>query len=314
MNRQDLLSDVFATLRLGSDLYFRADLAGAFSVLVPAERRLVRFHYVRRGSCWLRDTVGGLRLQLAEGDLAVLPNGGAHILADTADREADSLAAVLAAAPLGADGVLRYGRGAGRVELLCGFCRFDEAIDHPVLAELPPLLLLRPAELGSEPWTVAALRLLGLESELGGQGMQGILTRLLEILFIQTVRQMRNAAGEDAPGYMAALADPQLSKVLYALHTAPEADWTVSDLARLAGMSRARFAEKFTRRVGLPPMGYLTRWRLMQARRLLRESTLSTEEIAERCGYASLPSFTRRYKAAFGIGPGAYRRLSRNPG
>jgi len=314
MRNSDLLSDLFATLRLGSDLYFRADLAGPYSVLVPPEGRLVRFHYVRRGTCWLRDPAGHLRVQLAEGDLAVLPNGGGHILADTADREPASLAAVLAAAPPGADGVLRYGKGTGRVELLCGFCRFDEAVAHPALAGLPPLLLLRPAELGGEPWTVAALRLLGLESELGGQGMQGILTRLLEVLFIQAVRRLQTEGGEDAPGYMAALADPQLSKALHALHAAPEADWTVSALARLAGMSRARFADRFTRQVGLPPMGYLTRWRLMMARRLLRESELSTEEIAARCGYASLPSFTRRYKEAFGIGPGTYRRQSRNPG
>jgi AraC-like DNA-binding protein len=51
----------------------------------------------------------------------------------------------------------------------------------------------------------------------------------------------------------------------------------------------------------------------MKARRLLRESGLSTQEIAARCGYASLPSFTRRYKAAFGIGPGAYRRGAKKP-
>ena len=78
-------------------------------------------------------------------------------------------------------------------------------------------------------------------------------------------------------------------------------------------MSRARFAERFTRRVGLAPIAYLTHWRLMKARRLLRESDLSTEEIAARCGYASLPSFTRRYKAAFGVGPGAYRRGNKRP-
>ncbi len=60
--------------------------------------------------------------------------------------------------------------------------------------------------------------------------------------------------------------------------------------------------------MGLPPIGYLTNWRLMKARRLLRESDLGIDEIALRCGYKSLPSFTRRFKAAFKIGPGAFRR------
>lgn len=313
MNSQDLLSEVFTTLRLRSELYFRAELTGAFAVEVPAEGRLVRFHFVRRGGCWLRDGAGSLRLELGEGDLAILPNGGAHILADDPGRKATPLPAVLAAAPPGPDGVLRLGAGAGRVELLCGFCQFDEDIAHPALAELPPLLVLRPRDLGAEPWTIAALRLLGLESELAGQGMEGILSRLLEILFIQALRRMQEGGAGTAPGYVAALADPQLSKALHALHAAPEAAWTLSALAKLCGMSRARFAAKFTRRVGLPPRTYLTRWRLLKARRLLRESDLSTEEIAARCGYASLPSFTRRYKAAFGIGPGAYRRGARKP-
>ena len=147
--------------------------------------------------------------------------------------------------------------------------------------------------------------------------MQAILSRLLEVLFIQALRHRTTAEGgaepETAPGYLAALADPQLSKALAAMHREAARDWTVGELAKLAGMSRARFAAAFARRVGLAPIAYLTRWRLMKARRLLRESGLSTQEIAARCGYASLPSFTRRYKAAFGIGPGAYRRGTKKP-
>ncbi|WP_193367084.1 AraC family transcriptional regulator [Pelagibius marinus] len=312
MDKPDLLSEVFASLRLTSDLYFRADLAGPFAVEVPAERRLVRFHYLRRGSCWLRSPAAETPLQLGEGDLAILPNGSAHVLADDPARPALPLAELLAAAPPDDSGLLRHGAGAGRVELLCGFCQFDEDIEHPVIASLPAMMVLRPQDLGAAPWTLAALRLLGLESELAGEGMQAILSRLLEVLFIQALRQS-GAEPETAPGYLAALADPQLSKALAAMHREAARDWTVGELARLAGMSRARFAAAFARRVGLAPIAYLTRWRLMKARRLLRESGLSTQEIAARCGYASLPSFTRRYKAAFGIGPGAYRRATKTP-
>lgn len=312
MDTTDALSEVLASLRLTGHLYFRADLAGPFAVEVPAERRLVRFHYLRRGSCWLRGTVAEDPRQLGEGDLAILPNGSAHILADDPARPALPLAELLTTAPPDPSGLLRYGEGAGRVELLCGFCAFDEDIDHPILASLPAMMVLRPQDLGSAPWTVTALRLLGLESELAGEGMQAILSRLLEILFIQALRQGGDGA-EDPPGYLAALADPRLSRALAAMHREAARNWTIGDLATMAGMSRARFAESFTRRVGLAPIAYLTRWRLMKARRLLRESSLSTEEIAARCGYASLPSFTRRYKAAFGIGPGAYRRATKTP-
>ncbi len=311
MDHQDVLSDVFSSLQLRGGLYFRADLAGAFAVTVPAERACVRLHFLRRGSCWLGDAAGAAPLQLQEGDLAVLPNGTAHTLTDRPGREPQPLAAVMDAVPLDDSGTLRYGAGEGRAELLCGFCRLDTAIDHPLLACLPGMIVLRSQELGAQPWTLAALRLLALETELAEQGMQGILGRLLEILLIQTLRQNQPGNEEAAPDYMVALADRHLAAALSAIHRQPQRPWTVTELAKIAGMSRARFAERFNSQVGQAPIAYLTTWRLMKARQLLRDSDLATAEIAARCGYASLPSFTRRYKAAFGIGPGAFRRRTR---
>ena len=309
MAEKDILSDLFATLRLHSGLYFRAELAGEWAVEVPAERRLIRFHLVRHGSCWVRVRGGGEATRLEEGDLAIIPNGAAQILADRPDREPVRLADVLASGALGDDGVLTCGSGEGRVRLLCGFCEFDEAVEHPVIADLPRLIVLSARDLGTEPWLGETLRLMTLEADLGGQGMAGILGRLLEVAFVQVVRRL---SGEPAAGgYMAALADPKLARALATIHNRPEHPWTLAGLAAVAGLSRAVFAERFAAAVGLPPIGYLTQWRLMKARRLLCETGLATDEIGRRCGYQSLPSFTRRFKAAFGIGPGAFRRNAR---
>jgi AraC-like DNA-binding protein len=41
---------------------------------------------------------------------------------------------------------------------------------------------------------------------------------------------------------------------------------------------------------------------------MLRDTNLAIDEIGRRCGYQSLPSFTRRFKVVFGEGPGAFRR------
>jgi AraC-like DNA-binding protein len=309
VDKIDQLSEVFSTLRIGSGIYFRADLRGEFAVAVPADNRLIRFHHVRRGQCLIGLEGREEWVELREGDMAIVPNGATHILADRSHRKPVPLADIIASGALGEDGVLTAGDGEGRVELLCGFCRFDEDIDHPVVAHLPELVVLKTADIGHEPWIVSTLRLLELEADLGGQGMNGVLGRLLEILFIQTVR--REMAGSAGSGYMAALADPNLSKALLAIHRAPETDWTISALAREAAMSRARFSARFTEMTGVPPIRYLTTWRLMKARHMLRETDLSIGEIALRCGYASLASFTRRYTAAFGLGPGAYRRAER---
>ncbi len=310
MENSDLLSEVFATLRLRSDIYFRADLCGVFAIAVPPERRLIRFHYVRRGSCDVGVEGRNDWHRLHEGDLVIVPNGATHVIADSPGRTPRPLGEILAGCALDASGLLAYGRGEGRVELLCGFCRFDEAIDHPIMSHLPPTIVLEARDLGREPWILTVLRLIALETDLDGPGMRGILSRLLEIVLIQAVRRQ---SGADAVtgGFVAAMADANLSKALLAIHGSPERAWTIEGLARLAGLSRASFAARFAEVVGVPPIGYLTTWRLMKARLMLRETDLAIDEIAFRCGYASLASFTRRYAAAFGVGPGAYRRAER---
>ena len=310
MAENDLLTDLFATLRLHSGVYFRAELSGAWAIEVPAEHRRIRFHLVRYGNCWARVGAALAPTRLSEGDVAIIPNGAAQILSDRPDREPSRLEDLVAAGAIGRSGVLTYGEGDGRVRLLCGFCGFDEDIGHPVLASLPPLIVLSPRDLGAEPWLAETLRLMTLETDLSGQGMDGILGRLLEVAFVQVVRRLGARADGTGTGYMSALADPHLSKALMSIHAAPEHPWTIAELARGAGLSRAVFADRFTATVGLPPIGYLTHWRLMKARRLLRETGLATDEIARRCGYKSLPSFTRRFKAVFEIGPGAFRRVA----
>lgn len=313
MDKSDILSDVLATLRLSSDLYFRADFGGPFSVEVPAERRLIRFHLVRHGTCWIRTGRDLEAAQLGEGDLAIVPNGALQILSDTPSAQPEALADVLAASPPDADGTLRLDAGPQQVRLLCGFCSFDEDMEHPAIAALPALVVLRHQDLGAEPWLATTLKLMMLEADLGSQGMEGILSRLMETVLIQTLRRMAfaNNGSENNQGYMAALKDPRLSRALMAVHGQPEEPWTIDRLATIAGMSRAQFAKRFTACVGITPIDYLTSWRLMKARRMLRDSDMAIAEIASRCGYASLPSFSRRFKTTFGVGPGGFRRVFR---
>lgn len=306
MDQHDVLSDVFSTLRLASSLYFRAALRGDAAVAVPPEARRIRFHLVRHGACWV-SVAGGAAMQLGPGDVALIPDGAAQVLSTRPEVAPRDLGALLAAGSL-SDGVLHHGDGMGGADLLCGFCAFDENLDHPVLRDLPALIVLRPGDLGAEPWAAAGLRLLQLEADLAGPGAAAILARLIEIVVIQAARRAVAALGDRPVGFLAALNDPALTKALAAIHGAPERDWRVVDLARLAAVSRAGFARRFAETVGMTPIGYLTDWRLAKARMLLAETQLSMDDVAERCGYRSVPSFTRRFKARFGEGPGTFRR------
>lgn len=146
----DLLSDVLTHLRLRGGLYFRADFSGAWAVAVPADRRRVRFHLVLSGECFVSVAEGPEPVKLAAGDAALIPHGAAQELSHEPGREPVALESLLERGALDGDGRLHHaapGRGLG-ASLLCGYCRFDEGLDPPLLSHLPALLVLSTQTMG----------------------------------------------------------------------------------------------------------------------------------------------------------------------
>lgn len=303
----DVLSEIFSSLRLQAGLYFSAVLRGGFAVRLPADRRRIRFHLVLEGACVV--TIPEFeQVRLGEGDLVLIPDGASQVLSsETSIAGAVDLAELLSHSPP-MEGILHVGEAGPVCRLLCGFLRFDEAIDHPLLASLPPMIVLRQTDAPGSSAIAAALALLRAETDDAGAGQAPVLERIVEILLMQVVRSSLSGHAIYSNGFARALADPRLSRALSAIHSRIDADWNLDTLAGCAGMSRSRFAESFTTAVGLTPFAYLTRWRMIRARELLAQPNLDMAEVAERCGYRSVPAFGRRFVAIFGIGPGEWRR------
>lgn len=81
----------------------------------------------------------------------------------------------------------------------------------------------------------------------------------------------------------------------------------VADLARLAGLSVARFHPRFLDETGQTPMEYVRSRRLQLGRHLLQNSHLAVGEIAARVGYSSQSAFTAALSRQFGSTPRALR-------
>lgn len=81
----------------------------------------------------------------------------------------------------------------------------------------------------------------------------------------------------------------------------------VADLARLCGLSVARFHARFLAETGLTPMDHVRARRLHLGRRLLLDSQLPVGEIAARVGYSSQSAFTAALSREFGVTPRALR-------
>ncbi|MBT7147122.1 MAG: helix-turn-helix transcriptional regulator, partial [Rhodospirillales bacterium] len=59
--------------------------------------------------------------------------------------------------------------------------------------------------------------------------------------------------------------------------------------------------------VGDTPMNYLTTWRMLRAKDILKSATMPMMEVAESVGYASEAAFSRAFKREHKITPSAYR-------
>lgn len=302
----DVLGDIISTIELRSTLYFRAELTAPFSIAVPEDKNVIRFHVANDGPCFVRVATGEHAMMRA-GDLVLVPRGAAHTLADVPADDPKPLGEVLSEARFDGAGPLQFGGGGARTSLVCGHFGFGHEVMHPVVGSLPPLVHLRGDADRRYAWIEQLLVYMDRETRARSPAWEEVVKRVAEIVFVFVLREFMSQHPQlSAP--LAALSDPQLGKALNVMHEQPAVDWTVDDLARRAAMSRSAFAERFREAIGMTPSRYLASWRMHKARALLDRSTLTIREIAWEVGYASEPTFSRTFKDQFGAPPGRYRR------
>ena len=140
-----------------------------------------------------------------------------------------------------------------------------------------------------------------------------MLTRLAELMFIEVLRRYLDELPPEQTGWLAGLRDDVVGRVLALLHAEPGHPWTLPELAREAASSRSNVARRFTEIVGQPPMQYLAQWRMQVAANLLVQSGAKVATIATEVGYDSEAAFSRAFKRATGLAPGAWREARRAP-
>ncbi|MGN6150735.1 MAG: cupin domain-containing protein [Lysobacteraceae bacterium] len=184
------------------------------------------------------------------------------------------------------------GEGAHGADLVCSSIELGADAGNPLTRSLPARLVL---PLRDNALMRGTLDLLFEEASARYCGRQAALDRLSELMILQLLRHCMTA-GAIAQGVLAGLADPRLAKALNAMHGAPGEAWTLDGLARVCGMSRARFAAHFHQVVGTPPGDYLTDWRLSVAKTLLRRGQ-PVKHVALDVGYANASAFARAFAA-----------------
>jgi AraC-like DNA-binding protein len=263
------------------------------------------FHIVERGGAWLL-LPRKRPLALAGGDLLIIMDGKGHVIADSPESKA---AAIVPPPETVQDVVFLENDEAGaETQLVCGQFQIEDRESNPLVSVLPRVLHLKSERTGE--WLLPMLRLLAQESRNEEPGRKTIISRLMEIIFVQALRGWVSELDENAGGWLGALRDPQIGQSLALMHKSPEHDWSIESLARSVGMSRSPFFERFKALTGETPLAYLTRWRMHVARRLLLDD-LTISEIAPRIGYSSEAAFSNAFKRAVGQSPTVYRSTRR---
>jgi AraC-like DNA-binding protein len=286
--QRDLLSELLANVRLNGDRIIPYAPSAGFSIDFEGSGAL---HIVEDGELELVLPVGERVERLRRGDFVLLPRGDPHQM-----REAVGADVPVGRPPRWLSGTFRIG---------------DSEASH-LLAGLPEAIMLRGARDQALEGLEVARRMLLFEIERPSQGSVVMVARILDLMFIQILRAA--AGGRDGPpSWLAGALDSQVGPAVSAIHADPGHSWTVDRLAGLCNLSRSRFSERFTERVGTPPSRYLTLVRLGGAAKLVRDTSTPVGVIAKMVGYTSEPGFSRAFRAHYGSSPARWRRETPGP-
>jgi AraC family transcriptional regulator, arabinose operon regulatory protein len=108
--------------------------------------------------------------------------------------------------------------------------------------------------------------------------------------------------------------DGRVQLVLAKLANDPKAAVSLDSLAASVSLSPSRLRHLFTQEVGMPPVSFVKKSRMEQARTLLDSTFLNVKQVAYELGFTSEAHFIREFKRTWGTTPTAWRRRSSSSG
>jgi AraC-like DNA-binding protein len=302
--RPDAISDVLSLIRMRGEFVCATDFYAPWGV--SFDRPVGYFHIVERGSIWL--TMQNTKPQRVDaGDMLVLPLGTEHTLQSSINARTIPVATAFNETAPRDGHAYRIGGDGDLSQVICGQFSFSGVLAPKLLKVLPPMIHLVGSTHAPLEWLQLTARYLVEETRQPSPGSAIIIERLLDLFFFQVIRTWA-ARSSHASGWLSGLTDPYVARALAAMHENPASDWTLAQLAKVAGLSRSAFASRFTATVGVTPLKYLASWRLNLVADHLRARTASIAEIANLVGYGSEAALSRAFKAQFGVSPATFRR------
>lgn len=296
----DPLSDIVSLLSIREAAWSRLEASGAWALRFPATAML-KFIKVVKGHCYAVPE-DAAPLYLAQNDMLMLLNAKAYVVAS------DPGVPVQDGLPLFSDPKQRVVTLHGDDTVLCGvhYTLASEKLD--LLLQLLPRFYLIPTGHPSSTGLLQSNELLLQELRKPEAGSGMMTQHLCEMLLLQTVRAFLTTSEQEMPGWLGGLADEHVGRALAIIHGDPGRSFKLDGLAKEVGISRSGLAAQFRAKVGMPPLTYLTWWRMQLARRSLESRAHSLTRLSKDLGYSSDSAFGTAFKRQFGVSPGNYAR------
>jgi AraC-like DNA-binding protein len=306
----DALAGLLDGPRAHEAFVLRSSMSPPWSLRVQDEAPLTVLAIVR-GRAWLCHD-DGESVRLERGDVAIVRGPDPYVVADDPGTAPQVLInpGQRCTTPDGEElknmrdlGVRTWGNAPdGETVILTGTYELHGEVSGRLLRTLPRSLVLRDDE-----WDFPVIALMADEIVKDEPGQEAVLDRLLDLMLIAVLRAWFSRPDAAAPGWYSAYGDPVVGLALRLLHHNPARSWTVAELARETGVSRAALARRFHELVGEPPMSFLTGWRIALAADLLRQPGSTIASVAHEVGYGTPFALSAAFKRVRGMSPQQYR-------
>jgi AraC-like DNA-binding protein/uncharacterized cupin superfamily protein len=296
---------VLSAMSVESSFYVRLHTHAPWSISFNSGYQ-ARLLVVCAGKAWF-SCAGQRPVQVQAGDCLIVKQGVECIAGDELEREPVPCWQVTDRVT---GHVVHFGGEGEECEFISARLTFNHAAGEPILALMPDIMHVPLADSESRR-IMDIFDQIGREEGARGPGTDFIIGRLIDVLFVQTIRAWMLAQGNIPPGWLAGLSHRRLADTLRLIHKDLRKPWTVDLLARSAAMSRSAFAALFKSVVGVSPLAYIANWRIYHAKMLLAAGH-SIAEAAALTGYGSDIALSRAFKSITGLSPGQWR--ARLPG
>jgi len=312
----DPLSDVLRSVRLIGGVFFDARFTAPWCVnanltaddckaflAMPAQ--LIAYHFIIEGRLVL-SVEGEPPIEVCAGEIVLFPRNDRHMMGSAPGLKPVNAGVLIKPSADGGVARISHGGGGEATRLVCGFLASEEGY-NPLIAALPRVLTLDVRQATSRDWIEASVRFAAGELAEGRLASSSIMSRLSETLLVEAVRHYSSTLADEETGWLNGLKDPHIGRALTLMHQDIRAPWSAEALAREVALSRSAFMDRFRTLIGMPPIRYLTVWRLQTARLQLRESGKTVSQLAYSVGYDSEAAFSRAFKREFGLAPIQWR-------